>query len=71
MKKIAIFFTMIIMTIAFAISANAAEIVDSGICGINGDNVKWTLDSEGVVVISGEGKMAEYDYYAGEYPPFY
>lgn len=71
MKKIAIFFTMVIMCLVFAASANAAEIIDSGTCGINGDNVKWTLDSEGVVVISGEGKMAEYDYHAGEYPPFY
>lgn len=71
MKKITIFFTMIIMSVVFAISANAAEIVDSGTCGMKGDNVKWTLDSEGVVTISGEGKMAEYDYYAGEYPPIY
>ena len=71
MKKLAIFFAMTIICLVFAISANAAEIIDSGECGINGDNVKWSLDSEGVVTISGEGRMAEYDYYAGEYPPFY
>ena len=71
MKKITIFFTMIIMTIVFAISANAAEIVDSGECGINGDNVKWTLDSEGVVTISGEGQMYYYDFYEKEYPPIF
>mgnify|MGYP004506804831 CR=1 FL=1 len=32
-----------------------------GNCGINGgDNVKWSLDSSGVLTISGSGKMADY-----------
>ena len=40
--------------------ARAAEIVDSGTCGANGDNLTWTLDSDGVLNISGEGEMADY-----------
>ena len=38
-----------------AVSASAAEIVASGACGADGDNVTWTLDDEGVLMISGEG----------------
>ena len=39
------------------------KIVDSGNCGDNGDNVKWELDENGLLVISGSGKMADYDAY--------
>ena len=37
-----------------AVFAQAAEIVDSGTCG---DNLTWTLDSDGLLTISGKGKM--------------
>lgn len=43
-----------------AITANAADIVASGECGLQGNNVTWTLDSEGTLTISGEGKMKSY-----------
>lgn len=41
----------------------AADIVDSGYCGGEGDgkNLTWTLDSEGVLTISGLGKMKDYE----------
>ena len=41
------------------ISAHAAEIIDSGFCGAegNGSNLTWTLDSEGTLRISGNGDM--------------
>ncbi len=39
--------------------ARAAEIVDSGTCG---DNLTWTLASDGVLTISGEGEMADGDH---------
>lgn len=38
----------------FAVKASAASVVDSGKCG---DNVTWTLDSEGTLTVSGEGEM--------------
>lgn len=34
-------------------------IVDSGNCGANGDNVTWTFYSDGKLVISGTGAMAD------------
>ena len=40
-----------------AFTAEAADIVASGECGAEGDNVKWQLDSEGTLTISGEGEM--------------
>ena len=47
-----------------ALSAHAAEIVDSGFCGAEGDgsNLTWTLDSEGTLRIEGVGRMKNYDY---------
>lgn len=36
------------------------KIVDSGTCG---DNAKWTLDKEGVLRISGTGKMYDFENY--------
>lgn len=40
----------------------AADIVASGYCGGEGDgkNLTWTLDSDGVLTISGLGKMKDY-----------
>ncbi len=35
----------------------AVEIVDSGECGVEGDNATWTLDNNGTLTISGEGKI--------------
>ena len=49
----------------------AADIVDSGYCGGEGDgkNLTWTLDSKGTLTISGKGEMKDYDYY-GHYIPW-
>ena len=40
------------------------EIVASGYCGAEGneESVSWTLDSNGLLTISGTGKMRNYDY---------
>lgn len=45
----------------------AADIVASGNCGGEGDgtNLKWTLDSQNVLTISGTGKMANYSQTTG------
>ena len=39
------------------LSADAAETVQSGVCGAEGSNVTWTLDDEGLLTISGTGEM--------------
>ena len=38
-------------------------VIDSGTCGEKGDNLTWTLDDNGVLTISGTGKMKDYDRY--------
>ncbi len=46
----------------FAVPVSAQ--VYSGVCGANGNNLKWSFDSNtGVLTISGEGKMDDYSYY--------
>lgn len=51
------------MLCAFIPCVNAATIVASGKCGIyaenNGKNLTWTLDSNGLLTISGKGEMKE------------
>ena len=38
----------------------AAKIIDSGECGAEGNNLTWTLDEDGVLIISGKGFMQNY-----------
>ena len=40
----------------------SGNIVDSGNCGADGDNLTWTLDDEGTLIISGTGDMKNYNY---------
>ncbi len=37
-----------------------ADIVESGTCGADGDNITWALDSEGILTIQGSGKMKDW-----------
>lgn len=46
-------------------AALAAEVVASGECGAEGDNLTWALDSEGTLTISGQGEMEDYGYNTG------
>ena len=43
-----------------SVSAADTDIVALGECGADGDNLTWTLDSEGTLTISGEGEMADW-----------
>ena len=54
-----------VLAVLLAPRAFAAEIIDSGYCGSEGDgtNLTWTLDDEGTLTISGEGEMADYASY--------
>ena len=49
-----------------AIVASAAEILYSGDCGAEGNNLTWTLDDAGKLTISGSGAMN--DWSAGAAP---
>lgn len=46
-------------------SSGAVATVASGFCGTESDgkNLSWTLDSNGVLTITGDGAMKNYDYY--------
>ncbi len=62
-KRIISFFTALSMTLmlftSMPTSVSAVTIVANGTCGAEGneDNVTWTLDSDGVLTISGTGEM--------------
>lgn len=64
MRKRLLSFVLTVLMIAslLPVSALAANIVDSGTCGAEGDgsNLTWTLDSEGMLTISGTGAMKGY-----------
>ena len=67
MRKRLLSFVLAVLMIASLLPATAlaADIVDSGTCGAedDGSNLTWTLDSEGVLTISGTGAMKDYDPY--------
>ena len=73
MKKRFLSFVLAVLMIASLLPATAlaADVVKSGTCGAEGDgsNLTWTLDSEGVLTISGRGDM--YDYRASSIVPWY
>ena len=60
--KLLILASLLVLFIGVIPSAYAADIVASGYCGGEGDgtNLTWTLDSEGVLTISGTGAMKSY-----------
>jgi len=57
MKKIlTLFMIVLVLMCSLSLVAGAAELEKSGTYG---DNLTWTLDTDGVLVISGKGEMAE------------
>ena len=51
---------ILVLTLVLSVGSVSAEeptIVDSGNCGKDGSNVTWTLDSAGLLTISGTGEM--------------
>ena len=68
MKKRIFSFVLAVLMIASLLPATAlaVDIVKSGTCGAE---VTWTLDSEGVLTISGSGGMHDYD--GPSSPPWY
>ncbi len=64
-KKLLSIFLAVIMALGVcpvmnAFAAEERTVIDSGICGAEGDNLKWTLYDDGELVISGEGEMDWY-----------
>ena len=71
MKKLLSCFLVLLallMLPLLGMEAKAVEIVDSGTCG---ENLTWTLDSDGLLTISGTGEMTNYDHSSPNYAPWY
>ena len=58
MKKCFMAFALVVCLILCSFAA--AESVQSGVCGVDGDHLSWTLDGNGVLTISGSGRMMDY-----------
>ena len=70
MKKLVSFVLALVMAASLLpVQAWGATVVASGNCGNNGGNVTWTLDSDGVLTISGTGEMK--DYVSSDSAPWY
>ena len=62
-KRVCLLVTLLTLVVmSFAMNVEAAEIIDRGYCGGEGDgkNLTWTLDSDGVLVIEGQGAMKDW-----------
>ncbi len=60
---------LLFTTASVALAADETRtVVDSGFCGAQGENLTWTLYSDGELVISGEGDMDWYDVFTGSKP---
>jgi len=71
MKKV--LFLISFLFIGFStINKGVAQVIASGNCGANGNNLTWTLTSDGVLNIEGSGPMANYDppYFTGPQIPW-
>ena len=67
MKKLSVLF---VLFLCILLAPYACAEAVSGTCGAYGDNLTWTLDDNGVLTISGEGLMANYDYYEAPLQPW-
>ena len=69
MKKKIVLLAIFVCSLAalLAVSAFATEstVIGSGNCGKDGDNVTFTLYSDGLLKIGGKGEMGDYDYDGG------
>ena len=63
--KIAGILLSLVLTLSLFPNAvvRAADIIDFGYCGDQGDNVTWELDNEGTLYIKGSGAMKDYTEY--------
>lgn len=72
MKSSIRFFTVLLamaILVLFSVTAFSDD-VNNGYCGKDGDNLSWKIE-DGVLTISGEGDMEDYDYSVYNFPPWY
>lgn len=56
-RRYLVLFLLIVIAVMLPLSVSAE--IQTGKCG---DNLKWTLDGNGVLTIAGTGKMYDYEY---------
>ena len=66
-KAFCLFACLMLLLALLPGGASAADVVASGECGADGDNLTWTLDSDGVLTVSGTGAMLDF----GTFTPWY
>lgn len=52
------------------VAVEEEDIIASGTCGMDGDNVTWTLDDSYALTVTGTGEMADYSYTADNLAPW-
>ena len=62
-----VFLLWLLLIAGMPTTATAADIVNRGTCGAEGNNLTWTLDSDGKLIVSGKGDMGQYPWW-GEPP---
>ena len=74
MKK-PVFALLVFLFLIFLIPVASAQIIEYGTCGVEDDNLSWTLDDAGELIIRGIGEMIDYKYTNNEIsispPPWY
>ena len=68
MKKRMLGIILALVSVFVCSAITHASEVDSGLCG---NQLTWTLDSNGVLTISGTGAMENYKFDSGVYAPWY
>ena len=58
LRRLVVSLAVLLVALCLPAPVSAAEITHSGTCG---KNLTWTLDDEGTLTISGEGKMSNYE----------
>ena len=57
-------FVMVMAILCFAVAMTVSAETVTGECGLEGDNLTWTFDTEtGILTIDGEGEMDNYSLY--------
>lgn len=63
--KMILFAVCLLCLLSCSSALAATDVIASGDCGANGDNVTWELTADGVLTINGSGEMKDYYYYIG------
>lgn len=70
-KRTVSFLLVLVVVLGLVPQVSATSVLDSGECGTDGDNVIWTLYSNGLLELTGSGAMEDFDYLERHNPGAY